>query len=98
MSRNERFPPSFQFDIGTLVPSLCQHIAQKYRDHPHEIRIANTSLAHFVKVLLSNLSHAMHATLIYAVAEGRRGTVLINCSVFGTIEKCEILHLVISTV
>jgi len=55
MSRNERFPPSFQYDIATLVPSLCQHIAQKYRELPREIRIANSSLAQFIKVLRNNL-------------------------------------------
>jgi len=64
MSRNERFPASFQFHIETLVQSLCQHIVQKHRDSHVETQKANTSLAHFVKKCFTFLDRGFTFRLV----------------------------------
>jgi hypothetical protein len=50
MARNERFPASLQFHIQTLVQTLTSYIVQKYREALSETKMANSSLAAFVKV------------------------------------------------
>ena len=70
MPRDERFPQSFLDTIQSLLTNVTGLILQTYRERPHEMKNANISLAHFIKVkhtyLLSpSLTHLLtHTTKI----------------------------------
>lgn len=50
MPRNERFTADYQYRIQNLLQTLTPNIIQKQREMPRETKIANQSLAMFVKV------------------------------------------------
>lgn len=50
MPRNERFTADYQFRIQNLLQTLTPNIIQKQREMPRETKMANQSLAMFVKV------------------------------------------------
>ena len=50
MPRNERFTADYQFRIQNLLQTLTPNIVQKQREMPAETKMANQSLAMFVKV------------------------------------------------
>ncbi|XP_062616230.1 dedicator of cytokinesis protein 9-like isoform X2 [Saccostrea cucullata] len=49
MPRNERFTSDYQFRIQNLLQTLTPNIIQKQREMPRETKMANQSLAKFVK-------------------------------------------------
>ncbi|XP_078311760.1 dedicator of cytokinesis protein 9-like isoform X10 [Crassostrea virginica] len=49
MPRNERFTADYQFRIQNLLQTLTPNIIQKQREMPRETKMANQSLAMFVK-------------------------------------------------
>ncbi|XP_065925413.1 dedicator of cytokinesis protein 9 isoform X3 [Magallana gigas] len=49
MPRNERFTADYQYRIQNLLQTLTPNIIQKQREMPRETKIANQSLAMFVK-------------------------------------------------
>ncbi|KAJ8310567.1 hypothetical protein KUTeg_012432 [Tegillarca granosa] len=50
MPRNERFPGDYQYRIQTLLQTLIPNITQKHKELPRQTKIANHSLAYFVKM------------------------------------------------
>ncbi|XP_074657465.1 dedicator of cytokinesis protein 9-like [Tubulanus polymorphus] len=49
MSRNERFPPDYQFRLQNMLQALINHIMHKCKEMPVETRAANRSLANFIR-------------------------------------------------
>ncbi|VDN58645.1 unnamed protein product [Dracunculus medinensis] len=51
LPRRSRFSPEFLYRSKTMVEELFSLIISKHRDIPQECRIANTSIAYFLRVL-----------------------------------------------
>jgi hypothetical protein len=68
MPRNERFTADYQFRIQNLLQTLSPNIIQKQREMPRETKMANQSLAIFVKVTIIELFRIHCIKQLFALA------------------------------
>lgn len=64
MHRHERFQSDYQFRIQNLLQSLAPHIIQKFQENPTETRMANRSLAFFIKKCLNFMDRGFAFKLV----------------------------------
>ncbi|XP_077987576.1 dedicator of cytokinesis protein 9-like [Glandiceps talaboti] len=69
LSRNRRFPATFQYSVTRLLQLLMPHIIQKYKDSPKDCKKANSSLAAFVKACFTYMDRGFIFKLINQYVE-----------------------------